>query len=78
MNIRPEVMRFAKQMEIKLRRNDTKGGWEECPLWWLRKRLLQEANEVKRAIKRGHNVWGECADVGNFAMMIAENFRKKP
>jgi len=73
---RPEVARFAREMERVLRRNDHKGGWEDCDLEYLESRLTEEIEEYKdvepdktyfNAIKQE-----EIIDVANFCMMIFE------
>lgn len=76
--LRPAVLRFAAAMEQKLRENDrTKGDWQDEGALFLLKRLYQEAEELaveegrpernRRALRR------EAADVGNLAMMLADN-----
>jgi NTP pyrophosphatase (non-canonical NTP hydrolase) len=89
--LRPAVAWFAEQMELKLRENDHKGGWEDCDIAWLCKRIADERGELKRAISRRDKSWGsvtgfgeeetkrvirEAADVGAFAMMIADNVKE--
>ncbi|MEF2243988.1 hypothetical protein [Paenibacillus sp. IITD108] len=77
--IRETVQWFAEQMEMKLRENDHKGGWEECSLDWLYSRLCQETKELWRSIDHPSTynmVALEAADVANFAMMIADIARK--
>ena len=84
--LRPAVQIFAEAMERKLQANDHKGGWEGMPLSWLRGRLTDESKELDAAIAAYINDIGnrdlskprqailcECADIGNFAMMIAAN-----
>lgn len=69
------VLRLASEMARKLEANAHKGGWASCPLPYLTKRLSQEVAELKRAIranKSREDVLAECADVANFAMMIAD------
>ena len=69
---RKTVQWFARQMEAKLRENDHKGGWDDCELGWLLRRLGQEVGELRRALKKEKHVVREAADVANFAMMIAD------
>lgn len=91
--LRPEVAWFAEQMELALRKNDHKGGWEHEDEKWLVKRIADERGELKRAIGRLHKscarpevdteplkarVIAEAADVANFAMMIADNMERWP
>ena len=70
---------FAILMQGKLNENAHKGNWDNCEMGYLRRRLSQEVAELKRALdkhKRGNataeDVRNECADVANFAMMIAD------
>lgn len=66
---------FAREMEKRLEANDHKTGWGSCSLQYLSMRLTQERRELERAIKNKDikNVIEECADIANFAMMIADN-----
>lgn len=77
-NLREEVVRMAVDMEEKLSRNDHKGGWDGMSMADLFDRLIQEERELMAAIEGGFapNIIDECADVANFAMMIAEKARK--
>lgn len=77
--LREPLRSFAKTMELKLCENDDKGGWEGCTLAYLTRRLQGEFGEVRRALKSNKSadeVERECADVANFAMMIADNYRR--
>ncbi|EJR71386.1 hypothetical protein JDS76_26155 [Bacillus cereus] len=82
--MREEVKWFAEQMESKLQENDHKGGWKDCDLQWLVKRLKEEVNELELALKDfpisfneySENVIKESADVSNFSMMIADIVNK--
>ena len=76
---RPAVQTFAQLMERELRENDRKGGWQQMKIDWLLKRLRQEVDELEAALKSNDiaNIEAECADVGNFAMMVADNARTK-
>lgn len=84
MEIREEVMRFAKAMERKLRMNDYKGGWKgrDGRAHWamspevLLERVEEELVELK---KRDVNsdvvdtgVLDEAADVANYLMMLCD------
>ena len=74
--LRPEVRRFAEQMELKLRENDHKGGWNDCHIYWLVQRIGDEQKELIDAVlfktDDVHAIIRECADVANFAMMVAD------
>lgn len=87
--IRQPLIWFADKMEEKLKKNDHKGGWDNCEIGWLIKRLEEETEELKnhywkfthengRSAGEGFiipsetvDIINECADVANFAMMIA-------
>ena len=84
---RQEVEWFARRMEQTLKKNDWKGGWEQCDLEWLLKRCGDELGELKRNLekfkvrktaspKELERLIDEATDVENFAMMIADNSRK--
>lgn len=73
MKPRPEVEWFAEKMEERLSDNDHKAGWENCSFTELLFRLKDEVGEVEYALINRDNIVYECADVANFAMMIAEN-----
>ena len=79
MKIRESVLFFAAEMDKKLRENDHKGDWLDLPLDYLMNRLYQEVNELFRSIQQGDNknTIKEAADVGNFAMMIADIVYRK-
>lgn len=96
LDLRPAVLWFAQQMELKLRRNDHKGGWRGIGMQYAQRRMREEALELERAIEEFtyHNSDGspiseqeiveaknaivrEAADVANFAMMIADEWRPR-
>lgn len=73
----PYVLRFATEMEAKLDANRHKGdrqGWLSCTPHSLLTRLKEEVQELEDAMRDGRfeSAKGEAADVGNFAMMIAD------
>lgn len=43
--IRREVLRFTDEMERVLKKNDYKGGWQDCDINYLRFRLVEEVGE---------------------------------
>ncbi len=74
--IRVPVLKFAFEMERKLRINSGKGGWQDCDNDYLLSRINDELFELKACInekKVKRAIINECADVANFAMMIADN-----
>ena len=75
-----DVLTFAQQMEIKLRVNDWKGGWESEPNMVLIGLMVQELGELAQVIRPGPDVLivDETVNVANFAMMLFDNARWKP
>lgn len=89
--LRDEVKWFAEAMEKKLKENDYKGGWKQCSPEHLMGSLDGEFYELKKSISAiagcifHHGevrepfvdaIIEECADLANFAMMIADNAKK--
>lgn len=78
LHLRPEVEWFARAMEQKLRDNEHKGGWINDKPRKLFARLLEEVKELEEELAKfsmagkADGVLAEAADVGNFAMMIAD------
>ena len=73
------IVMFAIEMKKKLDKNEHKGGWQNCDNEYLLKRLKEEVDEVETAIKYNKSlkyIMSECADVANFAMMIADNYEE--
>lgn len=73
--LRPELRRFAEMMELKLRKNDHKGGWLMDDERDLLIRMVEEQGELAKEVDRGspERAAAEAVDVANFAMMIAGN-----
>jgi NTP pyrophosphatase (non-canonical NTP hydrolase) len=78
-DVSPEVLWFAGRMQEKLNANSHKCGWKNEGLQYLSMRLTQERKELTEAFKSGdkERVIKECADLANFAMMIADNFNNE-
>lgn len=85
---REPVNWFSREMEKRLRRQDySRGcvGWRGSAMRWLYGRLGQESFELADALAnqstetalRTEAIIRECADVANFAMMIADNARQE-
>lgn len=77
------VDRFALDMLTKLRANSHKAHWRVVTPEWLLGRLREEVEELSDAIDdefdgicSAETVIRECADVANFALMIADNARR--
>ena len=71
------VSDFADDMIFKLRRNQHKKHWDTVTNKWLLERLKEEVKELEEALllNNDEDVRLECADVANFAAMIADNRR---
>jgi NTP pyrophosphatase (non-canonical NTP hydrolase) len=77
---REEVQWFATRMEQELRENDHKGGWQNDNWRDLLARLHEEMHELWHVCNYGANadiIAEEAADIANFAMMIADNARRR-
>lgn len=91
MKPRKEIQWFAQEMEAKLRENDHKGGWQGCRFAHIFPRLREESGELlvkahplnldtiaeTLTAEDACELVRECADIANFAMMIADNIRLK-
>lgn len=80
MQVREEIILFAEDMERKLRLNDHKGLWGTLEdIAWFLDALKEEVRELEDAIagEPAENVVLECADVANFALMIADMYREE-
>ena len=85
------IDRFAKLMKSKLFMRSDKPGWDNLNLLWLYAKLGEEMGELGEALKNAANpttgriyldadleaMKGECVDVGNIAMMIADVISKR-
>lgn len=66
---------FMQVMRDKLNENQHKPRWDGDTIEWLMMRLKEETQELVEAIdfnEPPRNVARECADIANFAMMIAD------
>jgi hypothetical protein len=65
-------------MERELRANDYKGGWQRETLSALIDRLFDEVRVLDRCldIASSDELDTECADIANYAMMIADNTKR--
>ncbi len=77
--MRTEIENFATIMEAKMLLNEHKGGHARLKIDELMKLLHQEVRELKTAVdeKDLKAVALECADVANYAMMIADKVIKR-
>ena len=78
--MRESVLWFGDKMEHKLLANDRKPGWEDLSDVYLLKRLHEEITELEAALgdTSAEAIILECADVANFAMMLADKRRPGP
>ncbi len=82
-----KITHFSKFMLEKLEQKQYENGdtWDVCSTDYLLRRMHEEINEVKEVLKQeppAYAPWDwdpwqkrlalECADVANFAMMIAD------
>ena len=69
---------FVGVMDKKLSENIEKEPWDKLSIRTLLCLLDGERGELREAINSGTNndIILECADVANFAMMIADIYRK--
>jgi hypothetical protein len=72
-NIRPSVVRMARNMEAQLLRNDKRGGWESCSDDFLVERIRSNVFDLFACAKSGEARQRTCADIANYAMMLSEN-----
>ena len=87
MEARTEVKVFSEIMEQKLKENDHKIHWSNFPPEELLVQLKEEVEELEfqlwkqtstdaEAKEQEIKLQRECADIANFAMMIADNVKK--
>jgi hypothetical protein len=76
-NPRKAVMKFAHDMEKQLKVNDHKRGWEDEHQNFLFNRIAHSLRKLDDAMKKvdrdKHEITILCANIANFAMMIADN-----
>jgi len=71
------VKDLSSDMLFKLEMNSCKAHWNTVTNAYLLKRMKNEVSELESALNGdGENIELECADVANFAAMIADNVRK--
>lgn len=72
-DLRPDLQRFFDAMVYKLRRNKSKGRWEDLDLEKTVDLIREEVDELEDSISEGSSmeILMEAADVGNFAMITA-------
>ncbi len=77
--VRQSVKEFAEAMELVLRENDHKSGWDYISIKDLITRMRQELVELERSFNNcdPEGVIHEATDVANFAMMIHDNLTNR-
>lgn len=74
----PDVQAFTTTMLEKLAENEYKSDYMDESMETLMCSLLREVAELAIALNDGGDVEEECADVANYAMMIAAKERGAP
>ncbi len=76
MKLRPEVARFAEEMEKQLQANEHKGGWKNCDEDFLFDELSKNHSVLDFALANGDipEILRRAANIANFSMMIADNW----
>jgi hypothetical protein len=76
----PEIKRFLGLMLEKLHKNVHKGKWEDLDVRTAFQLMLTEIRELRQSLDGGFpsdDIIRECADVANFAMILA-SIAEKP
>jgi NTP pyrophosphatase (non-canonical NTP hydrolase) len=70
---------FAERMKNKMMQNNHKRNWRDEPLQDLIIAISTEFGELVEALEKGdfEEIIDECADVANFAMMVADIIRRE-
>jgi len=73
------VQSFSETMVFKLRKNSHKAHWGTMPIGFLLSRLHEEIGELELALafETPEAARLECADAGNFLMMIHDNLLRE-
>jgi hypothetical protein len=72
--IRPEILEFAQEMECIMRKHDERKGdsWKSLHIDYLRLQLTDEYRETSE-----HKDFMEYVDVANFCMMLYHRLKHK-
>lgn len=74
--LRPEVQRFAEEMEKQLQANEHKGGWKECHFSYLIDETFRNYDRMVTHFTKNDTpaILRRAANIANFAMMVADNW----
>ncbi|MBT2647231.1 hypothetical protein J7E52_10930 [Bacillus sp. ISL-34] len=76
-NPRLEVMEFSRDMEVQLQKNDHKKGWIQENYDFLIRKIgthgMKLHEELSKLDKDKSKIISLCANIANYAMMIADN-----
>ena len=74
--LRPEVARFAEEMEKQLQANEHKGGWKDSDKDFLWEELGKNHSILDFALANRDmpEILRRAANIANFSMMIADNW----
>jgi hypothetical protein len=75
--LRKEVNWFAHEMEKQLKANEHKPGWSHCPYEFLINELERNLHRIKHSSVAYSEFRRRCANIANFAMMLADNDRRE-
>jgi hypothetical protein len=75
-DVRPEVIKMAIEMEVRLRANESRGGWAKESQEYLCMCLVRETAELMETLFYGGGrlATRKAANVANYAMMISDNW----
>ncbi len=73
-HLRPELLKFAGLMEMKLIKHDPARGrsWKSGDMPYYLHRVRAILAELEEAVESGHKVGVKAADLANHAMMLAD------
>ena len=78
--LRPELRKFAEALELRLRENDHKSGWDSMSVASCHRRFHQEVVELDRAYfstARLSEVLHESEDAANFLFFLWWNAKRE-
>lgn len=76
-NVRPELSWFAGLLESQLQECGYSDGWSHCTDHYLIQELERNLNKLKQTTPLQEEFRRHCANIAIFAMMIADNDRRR-